>query len=189
MLNYISKQHDLFGLDQTDISQLVKTADYTNPNGLLSFVHYEQRINGVPVFQAELKAGFSRRNEIVSVVNGIVPGLGESDTFADFGSESEVAEKAYQYVGLPAEPGRLKNAERIYFPLGSDSARRAWRFHIAAGNAEYYVVVDAENGTLLWRKNLAEFQTQPATYNVYGNHQSMIEREIARLRNAGCASP
>ena len=33
----------------------------------------------------------------------------------------------------------------------------------------YYVIVDANTGTMLWRKNITEDQTQSATYNVYNN--------------------
>ena len=31
----------------------------------------------------------------------------------------------------------------------------------------YYIIVDAIDGTLLWRKNITDHQTQTATYNVY----------------------
>ncbi len=190
LLDYISKEREIFRINHSDASRLLKTSDYTNPNGDLSFVHFEQHLNGIPVFQAELKAGFSRRNEIISVVNGIVPGLDERDLSHAFGSENEVAEKAYEYVGQTAGNGRSNSSQQVYFPIDAGLARPAWRFQISAGSGEYFVVVDAEMGTLLWRKSLTEFQTQSATYNVYGNQQSLLRTADSPTPGTpGCASP
>ena len=38
----------------------------------------------------------------------------------------------------------------------------------------FYVIVDAETGTMLWRKNITEDQTQSATYSVYANPNATI---------------
>ena len=39
----------------------------------------------------------------------------------------------------------------------------------------YYVIVDAETGTMLWRKNITEDQTQTATYQIYPNANAMMD--------------
>lgn len=51
----------------------------------------------------------------------------------------------------------------------------AWRVLIWESVNAYYVVVDAETGTMLWRKNIVEDQTQAATYNVYRNASAYID--------------
>jgi hypothetical protein len=51
-------------------------------------------------------------------------------------------------------------AEKMYFPTEPGVAIAAWRVLIWEPVRAYYVIVDAENGTLLWRKNLTEDQTQ-----------------------------
>ena len=40
----------------------------------------------------------------------------------------------------------------------------AWRVLIWQPVNAFYVIVDAETGTMLWRKNITEDQTQSATY-------------------------
>jgi hypothetical protein len=66
-------------------------------------------------------------------------------------------------------------AERTYFPTEPGVAVPAWRVLIWEPVDAYYVVVDAGSGTMLWRKNITEDQTQPATYNVYRNSNSYLD--------------
>jgi hypothetical protein len=53
-------------------------------------------------------------------------------------------------------------------------ARPAWRVLIWQPVNAFYVIVDAETGAMLWRKNITEDQTQAATYSVYVNPNAMI---------------
>ena len=64
-------------------------------------------------------------------------------------------------------------AEKMYFPTEPGVIVPAWRVLIWQPVAAYYVVVDA-NGTMLWRKNITEDQTQNSTYSVYANPNAMI---------------
>ena len=50
----------------------------------------------------------------------------------------------------------------------------AWRVLIWQPVNAFYVIVDAETGTMLWRKNISEDQTESATYQVYTNSNAMI---------------
>ena len=65
-------------------------------------------------------------------------------------------------------------AEKMYFPTEPGIARPAWRVLIWQPVNAFYVIVDAETGTMLWRKNITEDQTQSATYSVYANPNAMI---------------
>ncbi|MBK8303938.1 MAG: hypothetical protein IPK98_11260 [Chloracidobacterium sp.] len=58
-------------------------------------------------------------------------------------------------------------AEKMYFPTEPGVAVPAWRVLIWQPVNAYYVIVDANTGTMLWRKNIGEDQTQAATYNLY----------------------
>src|SRR5450432_4202430 len=62
----------------------------------------------------------------------------------------------------------------MYFPTEPGVARAAWRVLIWEPVRAYYVIVDAEAGTMLWRKNITNDQTQAATYNVYTNPANMM---------------
>lgn len=59
----------------------------------MSFVHLEQRINGIPAFRGEVKAGFTQRNEIVRVINNLAPGLNYSEVSTNFGDPASAVNR------------------------------------------------------------------------------------------------
>ncbi len=212
--NFVLTNTQLFGISEPD--QLVRTADYSNPDENLSFADFRQEIGGVAVFGAEVKAGFNRRGEMFRVVNSLAPGLNTASLSAHFGEAGTAVINAGSHIGIILAPadltaiaGQRSNefrlpassvsetalAERFYFPVGNGMAVPAWRFQLSGGSAAFYVVVDAE-GTLLWRKNLMEEQSTPATYNVYGNTTSLLRTADSPspfspgcLAPTGCAQP
>lgn len=181
---FINSNPDMFGLTAESIGNLKLTADYTNPSGNLSFVHFEQQINGVPVFAGEIRAALTPMGELVRVVNGVVPAI-DVDKSSDFGDRDRAASVAAGNVD-----GKAIDAEQIYFPIAAGTVVPAWRVTVDDGRALWYVIVDAENGTLLWRKNLTSHQTQSATYEVYGNTTSMMKTaDSPSPFTPGCLSP
>ncbi len=191
--NFIKQYDSLVGMDAAQIDSLDVTADYTNPDGNLSFVHLEQRINGVPVFRGEVKAGFTARGEMIRVINNLAPGLDYTRVPTDFGDPSAAVHiaaghirhqlQADQFAPNPKESSDLKavfgsgdwatTAEKMYFPLEPGVAVPAWRVLIWS-NPAYYVIVDANTETVLWHKNITNDQSQTATYQVYDNSNSYL---------------
>src|SRR6185503_18918591 len=57
----------------------------------------------------------------------------------------------------------------VYFPLAPGVARLAWVAEIWGDPDVFMVVVDAQDGTVLFRKNLTNYQTQSATYTIYND--------------------
>ena len=62
---FISENASLIGLNGDQAGQLKVSADYTNPDGNLSYAVLDQSVNGVPVFRGEIKAGFTRQGRDV----------------------------------------------------------------------------------------------------------------------------
>ncbi|MGB7203466.1 MAG: M36 family metallopeptidase [Pyrinomonadaceae bacterium] len=211
--NFVADNQAVFGV--SDIGQLRLTADYKNPDGDLSFVRFRQEVAGVPVFGAEVKAGFSRRGEMFRVINSLAHSIDESSISKDFGEpETAVAAAAANVEINIGELARIVSkrkgesrfsipsltdeivAEKYYFPVGNGVVRPAWQVLLWKRDAAFYVVVDAADGTLLWRKNIVEHQTLPATYNVYGNQTSPMKTADSPspftpgcLAPTGCAQP
>jgi hypothetical protein len=195
--DFLRQNAALFGLRAAPLGGLRKTADYTNPNGRLSFVHFEQTIGNIPVFRGEVKAALTNRGEIVRIINNLAPDLDPENLSADFGNAGAAVVSAAGHIGVTAgdsdakavaagsndlkitfERGRFSDrttAEKMYFPLESGVARPAWRVLLWTEKAAFYVIVDARDGTLLWRKNMTENQTRTATFNVYGNPASLLK--------------
>ena len=192
--NFVKQNSGLIGVSGGQADDLTVTADYTNPNGYMSFAHLEQRINGVPVYQSEIKAGFTKSGEMIRVINSLAPGLDYGSLSNDFKDPLDAVRKAFGYVN--AEPNRLDlsrndaastdlkvvfgngdwatTAEKFYFPTEVGVARPAWKVLIWQPVNAFYVLVDAETGLLLARTNITADQTQSATYNVYGNANAYI---------------
>ena len=192
--NFLKRDPDLVGLRGQRIDDLKVVSDYKNPDGELSFVELNQELEGVPVFQGEIKAGFTKASEIIRVVNNLAPGLDDAVFSTYFGDPADAVRVAARYIGSNvADAALVKNnnvstdikavfgnsdsaptAEKMYFPTEPGVAVAAWRVLIWQPVNAYYVIVDARDGTMLWRKNITEDQTQPATYNVYANPTAML---------------
>jgi hypothetical protein len=192
--NFARENNELIGVSDEQLNQLKVTADYTNPDGNLSFAHLEQFIKGIPVFRAEIKAGFTKTGQMIRVINNLAPGLEYESLSNEFYNPLNAVMSAARHIEVDAVDSEFRvnqklsndlktvfergstmvEAEKMYFPTEPGVARPAWRVFIGKGVGAYYVIVDAETGDLLWRKNLTEDQTQSATYNVYINPNAFI---------------
>lgn len=192
--NFLLENNSLVGMRDDQISGLKVFSDYTNPDGNLSFVELNQEINGVPVFRGEVKAGFTKNGEMGRVINNLAPGLEYGSLSQDFGDpaaavryaagfikhdlkQEETVKNSAASTDLKAVFGNgdwATTAEKMYFPTEPGVAIAAWRVLIWQPVNAFYVIVDANTGTMLWRKNLTEDQTQASTYQVYVNPNAMI---------------
>ena len=193
--SFLKEHNDLIGMSDTQITNLKVAADYTNPDGILSFVHYDQEINGVPVFRGEVKAGFTKNNQIIRVINNLAPGLEYGSLSNDFRDPLDAVKVASKHINHQLTAGDVSRndsassdlkvifgqgdwattAEKMYFPTEPGIAVPSWRVLIWEPVRAYYVIVDAETGVVLWHKNISDDQTQTATYEVYGNSPSYID--------------
>lgn len=189
---FISNNANLFGISDAEAYRLETVADYSNPDGVLSFVELTQSFNGIPVFRGEVKAAFTKRNEIVRVINNLAPDVDERSLSIEFGKPDSAIKGAAKHIGrdIPIEQevtelvsGRVfrsgkgdwaTTAEKIYFPVEPGVAVPAWRVLFWLPVNAFYVIVDAESGELLWRKNIAEDQTQAATFRIWNNPNGAI---------------
>ena len=191
---FLTENNELIGVSNEQINNLKTTADYTNPDGNLSFVHFEQFINDIPVFRGEVKAGFTKNGEIIRVINNLAPALDYGSLSTDFGDPLQAVKYAAGHIKKDlSEMDLTRNesvsddlkavfgtgdsatvAEKMYFPTEPGVAIPAWRVLIWNPIDAYYVIVDAHSGTMLWRKNITNDQTQAATYSVYVNPNAMI---------------
>ncbi len=192
--NFAKQNNDLVGMQPGQLDRLKVIADYTNPSGNMAFASLLQEINGVPVFAGELKAGFTTKGEIVRVINNLAPGLDYDSLSTDFGNPIDAVKTAFRNINK--EPTQLDvdlneaastdlkmvfgqgdwatTAEKMYFPTEPGVARPSWRVLIWQPVNAFYVIVDAQTGTMLWRKNIAEDQSASATYQIYGNPSAYI---------------
>ncbi len=72
---FLASNNDLYGLNKTQIESLKTVTDYTNPSGNMSYVELEQRIDGIRVFQGNVRAGLTKDGELIQTTGLLVPGL------------------------------------------------------------------------------------------------------------------
>ena len=187
---FLTGYSDAFGLAQDQVEALELVSDYVNPAGNMAWVEFEQRINRLPVFQGFVRGGFTARGELARTTGPLAPGLsGAVLPTSPARSAASAVSRAAETVGWQVpeqglvqkaieDDGRrvtfnsevMQNDARawlLYFPLAPGVARLAWATEIWGDPDAYLVVTDAEDGTLLFRKNLTDYQTQPATYHIY----------------------
>ncbi|MCY7345085.1 MAG: M36 family metallopeptidase [Pyrinomonadaceae bacterium] len=190
---FLQTNNNLIGMTAEQINKLRMTADYTNPNGELSFVSFEQFIDGIPVFRAEIRAGFNKEGAMFRVINNSAPELVDDNLSREFANPAEAIVRASGYLNHTLKETTRNNAastdlkvvfgngdwattaEKMYFPTEIGVARAAWRVLIWELSSAYYVIVDAETGAMLYRENITHDQTQAATYNVYANTTSVLK--------------
>ncbi|MEO6393553.1 MAG: M36 family metallopeptidase [Pyrinomonadaceae bacterium] len=186
---FLGENNGLIGLDRGQISELKVVADYTNPDGNLSYVDLGQEFNGIPVFRGEVRAMITRDGAIARLINNLAPGLENSSLSTERGRPEDAVFAAARFINhiptaadvqvtaqkqngnvIEFAKGQFSDpstAELMYFPLEPGVARLAWRVYLWEPVAAYYVVVDAQTGELLWRKNTTNDQTQSASYTIY----------------------
>ena len=186
---FLGEHSDAFGLTATDVGSLDLVADYENPAGNMAWVEFEQKINGIPVFQGTIRGGFTAKGELVRTTGVLAPGISQAalSTVPAFDGAGAI-ERAVKSVGWQVNLAGLRQtgvdntgkqtftrgsmdsaprAWQVYFPLGPGVARLAWVTEIWSATDVFMIVLDADDGTVLFRKNLTNYQTQSASYSVY----------------------
>ena len=188
---FMNDNSDLFGMSPQQVARLRKTAEYTNPDGKLSWVRMEQRLNGMKVFRGETVTAFNSSGEMVRMVGELTAGLIEAElptepkvsaaaaVVAAAASVDVILDESQLTVKEASPDGRTVvfhptgpftsdiQAELQYFPMDAGLATLAWSMIMWEDSPAYYTLVDAQEGMVVWRKNLVNEQTQPATYVVY----------------------
>ena len=93
--NFVKENNSLIGVSTDQADALRVLADYTNPNGYLSFAHLEQLINGIPVFRGEVKAGFTKDGQMIRVINNLAPGLDYGSLSSDFRNPADAVQSGF----------------------------------------------------------------------------------------------
>jgi subtilisin-like proprotein convertase family protein len=178
---FLQRNADLYGLSASEVAQLRKIADYANPSGNLAWVEFKQELNGLPVFRGEIRFTVTADGEIVQSNGDLVPALEDAPAEKEISIDAATAVViAAQSIGVDIspvakgtdafEPGPFTRDIKVqleYFPLDSGVVTLAWSMILWQHDAAFYTYVSAEGGELLWRKNIAHQQSQPATYVVY----------------------
>jgi subtilisin-like proprotein convertase family protein len=192
--DFIQANAALYGLSNADIAHLHFIGESVSQVSGLRMVRVEQRVRGHAVFQSETRFTIDRDGRIIRSVGQMVPQATATATeSAPTVSARKALAVAMESVSLKVDPAqmtegkpaadsgkvevhanssRIKGAvpsELVYFPIAPGVLVPAWsQVSFTDGDGDWYTLVDANAGTLLWRKNIrAHASTHQARFSVY----------------------
>ena len=184
----------VYGLSDEQAARLEFLGESVSRRSGLRMVRLRQTVHGLPVFQSETRAIVDRDGRLVRTIGRLVPGVetsrvpvshripvqaGLKAALASVGIEAEAARMIV--VGAAADgreaeilPGvaevrRTVKTRLVHFPLAPGVLTPAWsQVLFVEGPEDWYILVDARTGDLLYRKNIqASASTQQARFSVY----------------------
>lgn len=192
-LDFIQNNKELYGLDEADIANLHYVGESVNETSGLRLVIFEQKVNDRLVFQGELKISIDRDGRVIQALGNVVPfATARASAIENLISPQEALVKTMATVDIALDAdamnltdsktdkfeAKIKVDDRqitgqvdskiVYFPVAPGIIIPAWSQTIWSKDADYYALVDATDGTLLFRKNIRSGQsTQQARFRVY----------------------
>ena len=191
--SFITANSDLYGLSSKDINTLTFTGESISGSGM-RMVRVEQTLNGLPVFQSETRFILDPEGRVYRSTGLLIPNA--SATALDLSgliSAPAALNAAMNSVAIQTDIAKatVTNAningtevdvvandpnisgdvtsKLVYFPLAPTMLVPAWsQVTFTNGSADWYTIVDASSGKLLWRKNIRDHaSTQDARFRVY----------------------
>lgn len=192
---FIQDNPGIYGLSSKDIAGLRFLGESVSQGSGMRMVRVEQTVKGIRIFQSETRFILDRDGRIFRSTGLMIPSAVPSVP-ADLGqliSPQDALAHAMLSVEIPVDGTKtsLTNSspdgteteivvntelisgnvttKLIYFPVAPGILVPAWsQVTFTAGAGDWYTVVDASNGKLLWRKNIrANVSTHDARFRVF----------------------
>ncbi len=192
--DFLGQYGDVYGLSSVDAGDLVALGDSPGGTSGLRMLRMEQQIDGRPVFQSETRFLLDREGRLVKTLGLMVPHaraltgqvdpaslmLPEQAVVRLLAAEGKTA-VASSFAVTAEEGGRMVLSENDDFVAGPIAARQvlfplapgllvpAWSLVVfTEGDQDWYAIVDAETGDVLWRKNIRDYASaHDARFRVY----------------------
>lgn len=176
--DFLHEYKALYGLSDAQIDALHALGESQSRASGLRMIRLEQVVDGLPVFQSDTRFILDRQGRLIRSVGQLVPDSALKPQVTPIAAPVALqAALAGVGIALPADAITLVRAnpagtsaevatsdarismpvasELVYFPAAPGLLITAWAQVIFTnGDADWYTLVDAHTGTLLWRKNI-----------------------------------
>lgn len=185
--NFIRTRQELFRLSAADVDRMRLARRYRTRHNGLTHLFLKQEVNGIEVFQSTLAVHIDQRGSVIAAngevfpspaaaINLPAPRLSMSDSLRRAAIETGAALGASiplrraplgrdqaQVIAREAGFARDAAARLVYFPLSTGQMRLAWEFQLWMSDTPdaYLILIDAENGAMLFRYNLTSYDENP----------------------------
>ncbi len=193
---FVGANGALYGLSRADIATLNFLGESVSQGSGLRMVRVEQVVNGLPVFQSETRFILDADGRVFRSTGLLIPNATAAAPALDVArliSAQEALAHAMESVGIGVDAGQASLAETnaegtrtkviannqhvtgevtsklVYFPVAPGILVPAWsQVTFTDGTGDWYTIVDASTGALLWRKNIrANVSAHDARFRVY----------------------
>lgn len=194
--SFVQANGALYGLSSADIATLSFLGESVSQGSGMRMVRVEQVVNGLPVFQSETRFILDADGRVFRSTGLFIPGataMAPDVSADDVIPAQEALARAMTTVGITLDASRaiqsganaggttvelVANNEHVtgdvtsrlvYFPAAPGLLVPAWsQVTFTDGSGDWYTLVDATTGALLWRKNIrANVSVHDARFRVY----------------------
>lgn len=191
--NFLLENKLLYGLSDRQIDDLNFIGESVSRKNGLRMVRAEQVLNGYPVFQSETRFIIDKDGRMIRSVGTMIPkASAPSNGLKGLMSPREALRAAMLAVNTDVDPDHIEVLSRktpntstvlrtdnpnikgvvtsklVYFPVVPGVIVPAWSQIVFSVEADWYILTDAREGTVLWRKNIrSDASTHEARFRVY----------------------
>lgn len=161
----------LFNLTGPDVSEIRISREYVTQHNGVTHLTIQQQAAGIDVFAATIKINIDREGRVLTVSSDLMPGIHDS-----LNAQTPVL-TLDQAAASAAEAASVENYRNVqsdglvYFPQGTTISRLAWDVILEDVDSPntYRTLIDAVDGTVLWRKSLTLYSHVDAHGDIYTN--------------------
>lgn len=213
---FLGRQAPLYGLTAADLGDLYVLGESAGGASGLRMLRMEQRIDGRPVFQSETRFLVTRDGRLVGSVGRMVPRARATTAAAPAANlitAPSAVSRLLASVGKTADPGAFTiagetpggtlleeasdavagpvTARQVLFPLAPGVLVPAWSLVVfTEGDADWYAVVDAQTGDVLWRKNMRNYASaHDARFRVFVQADGVTPADSPAPRSPNTVAP
>ena len=150
----------LFNLSSNDISEIRFSRDFMTYHNGVRHLTIQQQVKGIDVFGGTVRINIDREGRVLNISGEPISGI-QSIVNTDTAVLSD--SEALNIAATEANITNISNTRvkgLVFFPLSMSEARLAWRVIVEDRDSinVYQTLVDAVNGSVLWRQNLTQYQ-------------------------------
>jgi subtilisin-like proprotein convertase family protein len=192
--NFISANSGLYGLSRAEIASLRFSGESVSQSNGMRMIRAEQVVNGLPVFESDTRFILNDQGQVVRSTGLLIPNAAAGAPNIDsLMSAEEALSRAMKSIDITIDASSAAIASRnpngteteitandpmitsnvvsklVYFPIAPGILVPAWsQVTFTNGSGDYYTVVEASTGKLLWRKDIrANVSAHDARFRVY----------------------
>ncbi len=157
--DFLTAHLAVFNLTRQDVSELRISRNFVSQNNGVTHLTYQQQANGIDVFGGVIDINIDRGGRVLNIAGEPMPQFHASvNTTIPVISVEAAMSQAAAGAGV-ANVKASQSAGLVYFPLALRNSRLAWDVTVEDAQTPniYRSLVDAVDGTVLWRQNLTKY--------------------------------